>query len=140
LTFKKIEKSKYLLVGPQISRQKRAGNYYMRDRFAQLIKNIRCLRVNLRYNALKKSQVHSYHYGKREVINSLDDCFDFIGEPLYGFRTLLSTQKFCLGSDFNCLQTSSPRNPGFQSRQTEEFSSEGPADCRVSLTQNTNCV
>ena len=108
--------------------------------FDRLIKNIKCLVPRLTRKFARKPDYHDYHYGKREVINSLDDCFDSIGEPLYGFRTLLSTQKFCLGSDFNCLQTSSPRNPGFQSRQTEEFSSEGPADCRVSLTQNANCV
>ena len=34
----------------------------------------------------------------RKVINSLDDflCFNFIDEPLYEFRKLRSTEKFCL--------------------------------------------
>ena len=70
---------------------------------------------------------------------SLDDCFDFIDEPLYGFRTLVRTEKFCMGNDLNCLQASSSKI-GIQSRQTEEFVTEAPADCRLTLTQNQNCV
>ena len=59
---------------------------------------------------------------------SLDDCFDFIDEPLYGFRTLVRTEKFCMGNDLNCLQASSSKI-GIQSRQTEGFVSEAPAAC-----------
>ena len=66
----------------------------------------------------------------------MDDCFDFMEEPLYGFRTLLSTEKYCLGNDLNCLQSPSSR---FQERQTEEFESEAPADCRLTLTTDVQC-
>ena len=129
-------------IGPQTGRRKRSDNWYVREKMAQLMKRFRCLRVKLRYRSLKKKYpptTYHPHYGKREVINSLDDCFDFIDEPLYGFRTLVSTEKFCLGNDLNCLQTSSS-TIGIQSRQTEEFVSEAPADCRLTLTQNQNCV
>ena len=61
----------------------------------------------------------------------MDDCFDFMEEPLYGFRTLLSTEKYCFGNDLNCLQSPSSR---FQERQTQEFESESPPDCRITLT------
>ena len=129
-------------IGPQIGRRKRSENWYVREKLGQLMKRFRCLRVKLRYRSLKKKYpptTYHPHYGKREVINSLDDCFDFIDEPLYGFRTLVSTEKFCLGNDLNCLQTSSS-TIGIQSRQAEEFVSEAPADCRLTLTQNQNCV
>ena len=118
-------------------RKKRSENGYFHGKMAQFIKNFRCLKARLRYRSSKKNVPHAYHYGKREVVNSLDDCFDFIGEPLYGFRTLISTGKFCFGNDFNCLQSSSI---GIQARQTEEFESEAPADCRLTLSQNNNCV
>ena len=118
-------------------RKKRSENGYFHGKMAQFIKNFRCLKARLRYRSTKKNVPHAYHYGKREVVNSLDDCFDFIGEPLYGFRTLISTEKFCFGNDFNCLQSSSI---GIQARQTEEFESEAPADCRLTLSQNNNCV
>ena len=126
-----------IFIGPQSGRKKRSENWYIREKMAQFIKNYRCLRARLRYRSLKKNYHHAYHYGKREVINSLDDCFDFIGEPLYGFRTLLSTEKFCFGNDFNCLQSTSI---GIQARQTEEFVSEAPADCRLTLTSNNDCA
>ena len=66
----------------------------------------------------------------------MDDCFEFMEEPLYGFRTLLSTEKYCLGNDLNCLQSPSSR---FQERQTEDFESEAPADCRLILTSDLQC-
>ena len=63
----------------------------------------------------------------------MDDCFDFIDEPLYGFRTLLTTQKFCFENDTECFQTQSIR---FQDRQTQDFFSEAQPDCRRTLTNN----
>ena len=117
--------------------------WYIKEKLAELKKNFMCLKTRLRMYAMKhrKKKPHygnyDHHYGKREIINSMDDCFDFMSEPLYGFRTLLSTQKFCFGNDLDCLQSPSTRN--FQKRQTEDFESESPPDCRVSLMAGAQC-
>ncbi len=40
---------------------------------------------------------YGYRRPKRaaKIIDSMDDCFDFMTEPLYGFRTLITSEKAC---------------------------------------------
>ena len=77
---------------------------------------------------------------KREI-NSMDDCFDFMEEPLYGFRVNVTQEIECsqLGPDCGMPSNSTVidnliDNQFAESRQTgEEFSSEAPPDCRIVL-------
>ena len=104
--------------------------------FDRLIKNIKCLVPRLTRKFARKPDYHDYHYGKREVVNSFDDCFDDIDEPLYGIRVeVRPNQKFCRGDDFGCFGA----RDFFQSKQGEEFFSEDPPDCRLTQTDIANC-
>ena len=108
----------------------------MKAAFDRLIKNIKCLVPRLTRKFARKPDYHDYHYGKREVVNSYDDCFDDIDEPLYGIRIEVRPDpKFCRGDDFRCFGT----RDFLQSRQGEEFFSEGPPDCRLTQTDIANC-
>ena len=86
--------------------------------------NVSCLQTRLRHHA-KQSQRRK-HYVKR-AIDSMDDCFDFMSEPLYGFRTNITFQQKCLDKECSVnLETHI-----FQNRQTgEDFTSDGPPECR----------
>ena len=58
----------------------------------------------------------------------MDDCFEFMSEPTYGFSTQITFE--CLGSA--CDSFVDP----IQKRQSgDEFASEAPPDCRI--IQNT---
>jgi hypothetical protein len=82
----------------------------------------------------------------------MDDCFDFIEEPLYGFRVYVTQEIQCseLGPDcglnknsrladnaIDRWQRNSSKNPNrkenqFVVRQTgENFRSDAPPDCRI---------
>ena len=81
------------------------------------------------YAEMKKRK-NNGHLVKRAV-NSMDDCFDWMGEPLYGFRTKITFEKSCGDTKLEC-NNFSQENDNFQRRQTgEEFRSEAPPDCRI---------
>ena len=94
----------------------------------------------------------SDHILVKRAIDSMDDCFDFIEEPLYGFRVNVTQEIQCseLGPDcglnensrlenigIDRWQRSSLKNPirkenQFDVRQTgENFRSDAPPDCRI---------
>ena len=81
---------------------------------------------------------YSNHYDHqliKRAIDSFDDCFDFIDEPLYGFRVNISMEFPCPGEGANCdIQNLLRRSDTqFQVRQTgENFRSDAPPDCRLS--------
>ena len=75
----------------------------------------------------------SYHYGIiKRAVNSMDDCFDMMDEPLYGFRTKVTSEKICGAVGTNCDFTKTIKESILQERQTgEEFQSDAPKDCRI---------
>ena len=61
----------------------------------------------------------------------MDDCFDTMAEPLYGFRTKVTSEKTC-GALTNCDVSKAVKGSILQERQTgEEFRSDAPKDCRI---------
>ena len=72
--------------------------------------------------------------------DSLDDCFDYIEEPSYGFRVNITQEIPCseLGEDCGMnstktdISTSHKSLKQFKVRQTwEEFASDAPLDFRI---------
>ena len=94
-----------------------------------------------RKKKLKNSFPSSYQLLVKREINSMDDCFDFMEEPLYGFRVSVTQEIECsqLGPDCGIPSNSTVidnllNNQFAESRQTgEDFSSEAPPDCRIVL-------
>ena len=90
-----------------------------------------------RKKKLKNSFPSSYQLLVKREINSMDDCFDFMEEPLYGFRVSVTQEIECsqLGSDCGMPSNSTVIDNLLEfaeSRQTgEAFSSEAPPDCRI---------
>ncbi len=82
----------------------------------------------------------NYYYEYEDLdVDSYDDCFDDIPEPLYGFRVrvkLIEDQVCDL--ETTCIatanRTSSTTFNTAQERQTgEAFASDAPPDCRVNF-------
>ena len=95
---------------------------------------------------------NSYNEFKRDEdifeVDSLDDCFDDVSEPLFGFRTqLMLTENEPCDINVDCqvgnsTQTSNDNNDSskFFRRQTgEEFSSDGAPSCRVFVDPSNSC-
>ena len=64
----------------------------------ELHDNLACVRTKLKYMAMQKKKKMKKGYGKRSV-NSMDDCFEFMSEPLYGFRTNVTFEQQCLNGE-----------------------------------------
>ena len=63
----------------------------------------------------------------------MDDCFDTIDEPLYGFRTKVTSEKTCGVFGTSCDITKAIKESILQERQTGgEFRSLAPKDCAES--------
>ena len=87
------------------------------------------------YAEMKKRKNHGYRV--KRAVNSMDDCFDWMQEPLYGFRVKITFERPCDNSKPEC-NNFSQENDNFQRRQTGEgFRSEAPPDCRI-INQCTN--
>ena len=87
------------------------------------------------YAEMKKRKNHGYRV--KRAVNSMDDCFDWMQEPLYGFRVKITFQRSCNNSKAEC-NNAGQENDEFQRRQTGEgFRSEAPPDCRI-INQCTN--
>ena len=81
------------------------------------------------YAETKKAKKHGYLV--KRAVNSIDDCFEGISEPLYGIRTKITFVKACGTFGLACNNFSEDRNR-FQKRQTgESFKSDAPLDCRT---------
>ena len=80
------------------------------------------------YATLKKMKKHG-HLVKRTV-NSMDDCFEFMSEPLYGFRTKITSEKSC--GTFGLACNNVDETSIVQKRQSRKpFRSATPPDCRI---------
>ena len=81
----------------------------------------------------KTTLFYSYHYGiVKRAVNSMDDCFDMMDEPLYGFRTKVTSEKTCGVFGTICDISKAVNGSILQERQTgEEFRSDAPKDCRI---------
>ena len=89
--------------------------------------NLNCLRTRLKYYAHKKKNKKNI----KRAVDSMDDCFDFMSQPLYGFRTEINFNQTC--SDNVCATN---LNTILESRQSgDEFASEAPPDCRIIQNQ-----
>ena len=65
----------------------------------------------------------------------MDDCFDWMSEPLYGFRTQITTEEPCF--DYACdrvVNTLKRRQSGY------EFSSEAPHHCHIIKKQCSEII
>mgnify|MGYP007048504849 FL=1 len=110
--------------------------------------DIACFQTRLQNHAREKrkrkkkgkfSYPPSHHNLIKREIDSMDDCFDFMEEPLYGFRVNVTQEIECsqLGPDCGMSSNLTVRdnlrdNQMAESRQTgEAFSSEAPPGCRI---------
>ena len=111
------------------------GIICLKEKASDFSDNMSCLRTRLEvYGSMKKQINKKYPHGIiKRAIDSLDDCFETISEPLYGFRTKISTAKNCEIEGVNCDVSNFTKNENaFQKRQTgEEFRSDSPPDCRI---------
>ena len=111
------------------------GIIYLKEKASDFSDNMSCLRTRLEvYGSMKKQNNKKYpHQIIKRAVDSLDDCFDTMSEPLYGFRTKISTEKNCEIEGANCDVSNATKNKSaFQKRQTgEEFRSDAPPDCRT---------
>ena len=79
------------------------------------------------YAQMKNTKKHGYLV--KRAVNSIDDCFEGMTEPLYGIRTKITFVKACGTFGLACNNFSENR---FQKRQTgESFKSDAPLDCRT---------
>ncbi len=115
----------------------------LRRFFKKLGNNIRCLgpRLTRKFGRKASSATHfSGYYGRKkrdqyeiEEVDSYDDCFDDISEPLYGWRvkvTLIDDEPCEEG--ISCINTEVLTQVYPSERQTGEgFRSAAPVDCRT---------
>ena len=92
------------------------GTTFLKQKSLDLQTNLACARTRLLYIAMHRSK----KYVKRAVINSLDDCFDFISEPLYGFRVNVTFK--CLNNGWCTFWAADDKNG--------EFTPDAPPECR----------
>ena len=109
---------------------------YVQEKLSDFKDNVSCLRTRIgMYAERKKMKKHGYLV--KRAINSMDDCFEAMSEPLYGFRTKITFEKSCGTLGLACNNFSQDKNE-FKSRQTnEEFRSDAPPDCRLVNQCNT---
>ena len=101
------------------------------ERASQFKNDISCVRTRLKYYAHQKKKRKNI----KRAVNSMDDCFDFMSEPLYGFRTQITTKKSCLDRTCDMVDNTSQRR-----QSGDEFSSEAPPDCRIIQNQCTENI
>ena len=105
------------------------GVDYIQEKSSDFKDNINCLQTRIKmYATLKKMKKYG-HLVKRTV-NSMDDCFEFMSEPLYGFRTKITSVKSC--GTFGLACNNVDETSIVQERQTGEgFRTNDPPDCRI---------
>ena len=111
-------------------------NAYVQERYSDLKDTLFCLRARIgMYAETKKTKKHGYLV--KRAVNSIDDCFEGISEPLYGIRTKITFVKACGTFGLACNNFSEDKNR-FQKRQTgESFKSDAPLECRTINQCNT---
>ena len=120
----------------------------IKEKIQQKMDDLHCFQTRLQNHVREKrrrkkngefSQSSSYLVLVKREINSMDDCFDFMEEPLYGFRVNITQEIECSKLGSECGMPSNMtvienlvENQIAESRQTgEAFSSEAPPDCRI---------
>ena len=69
-------------------------NTYVQEKFSDLKDTIVCLRARIgRYAETKQTKKHGYLV--KRAVDSIDDCFEGMTEPLYGVRTKITFEKAC---------------------------------------------
>ena len=103
-------------------------NAYVQEKYSDLKDTLFCLRARIgMYAQMKNTKKHGYLV--KRAVNSIDDCFEGMTEPLYGIRTKITFVKACGTFGLACNNFSENR---FQKRQTgESFKSDAPLDCRT---------
>ena len=122
----------------------------IKEKIQKKMDDLHCFQTRLQNHVREKrrrkkkgefSNLLSYRVLVKREINSMDDCFDFMEEPLYGFRVNITQEIECSQLGPNCGMPSNTTvidnlvdDQFAKSRQTgEEFSSAAPPDCRVVL-------
>ena len=119
----------------------------IKSKIQEKMDNMACLQTRLEYygrqwrkNKYKNQSIFNFEHNLvKRAINSMDDCFEFINEPLFGFRVNITQERQCSELGPDCGMNSTKTNlqiyalrKYFQERQTGEgFRSEAPPDCRV---------
>ena len=104
-------------------------NAYAQERFSDLKDTLFCLRARIGMWAETKN-TRNHGYRVKRAVDSIDDCFEGMSEPLYGFRTKITFEKAC--GSFGIACNNSEDKNRFQKRQTgEKFKSDAPLDCRT---------
>ena len=120
----------------------------IKEKIQQKMDDLHCFQTRLQNHVREKrrrkknrgfSDPSSYRVLVKREINSMDDCFDFMEEPLYGFRVNVTQEIECSQLGSECGMPSNMtvienlvENQIAESRQTgEAFSSEAPPDCRI---------
>ena len=89
---------------------------YVQEKLSDFKDNVSCLRTRIgMYAEMKKMKKHGYLV--KRAVNSMDDCFEAMSEPLYGFRTKITFEKSCGTFGLACNNFSQDKS-GFESRQT----------------------
>merc|ERR1719189_2156402 len=92
---------KHELTIESIKNKANSKKEYIKEKISDLKDNVSCLRTRIKmYAEMKKMKNHG-HLVKRTV-NSMDDCFDWMQEPLYGFRTKITFEKPCGNDGQDC--------------------------------------
>jgi hypothetical protein len=121
---------------------------YIKEKIKEKMDDLSCLTTRLEFYGKQRRKKlkgkwpgqHKYngtsHNFVKRAVDSMDDCFGFMDEPLYGLRVNISQEVNCtgLGDDCGINEFQSPNNSDtrFAVRQTgEEFRSEAPRDCRI---------
>ena len=118
----------------------------VKSKIQEKMDDLACLQTRLEYYGRQSRQkyktefIYNFkHNLVKRAINSMDDCFDFIDEPLYGFRVNITKETQCSELGPDCGMNSTKTNfqqytlrKQIQARQTgESFGSDAPPDCRV---------
>ena len=121
---------KHELTIEAIKTKARKKKAYVQERLSDFKDNVFCLRTRIgMYAKMKKMKKHGYLV--KRAVNSMDDCFEAMYEPLYGFRTKITFEKACGTFGIACNNFRENEDE-FQSRQTnEEFRTNAPTDCRT---------
>ena len=134
---------KHQLTSKSVKERTFDGIVYLKEKASNFSDNVSCLRTRIEVHAnmrRKKKHLSSYghpyydNYIVKRAVDSMDDCFEEMREPLYGFRTKITSEKQCGIDGLECdlSNSATTNNNTAERRQTgEEFASDAPPDCRI---------
>jgi len=128
--------------------KRKLSKEYIKEKIQEKMDDLSCLTTRLEFYGKQRRKKlkgkwpgqHKYngtsHNFVKRAVDSMDDCFGFMDEPLYGLRVNISQEVNCTGLGDDCgineFQSSNNSDTRFAVRQTgEEFRSEAPPDCRI---------